>query len=68
MFAVLFQAQDKHHPLSSITEDVFKTNTLLEDVTREHMESIRILTKCKPLIDWLRENIAGKIFYAFVNP
>ncbi|KAI0241298.1 E3 ubiquitin-protein ligase [Lamellibrachia satsuma] len=55
--AIVSAVEDKSRPLSSITDDVVSAKTLLRDVTEEKVECIRNLTKCKPLIDWLQENI-----------
>jgi len=53
------QVEDKRDPLRSITDDVVSAKQHLVSVTPDKVESLRVLTKCTALIDWLRENIKG---------
>lgn len=56
-----FQVEDKRSQLRTITDDVVSAKKHLITVTPDRVDSIGILTKCTPLIDWLKENTKGNV-------
>ncbi|XP_072029083.1 E3 ubiquitin-protein ligase rnf213-alpha-like [Amphiura filiformis] len=47
----------KNHPLSAINEDVIQAANILRNVGEKEVECLKQLTRCKELINWVRQEI-----------
>ena len=49
--------------LDTISEGILEMGKGLEQLTREKIECLRTVIKCKEYIFWLREELKGKCFF-----
>lgn len=50
--------------LDTISEGILEMGKDLEQLTREKIECLRTVIKCKEYIFWLREELKGKWFFS----
>ena len=50
--------------LDTISEGILEMGKGLEQLTREKIECLRTVIKCKEYIFWLREELKGKCFFS----
>lgn len=53
--------------LDTISEGILEMGKGLEQLTREKIECLRTVIKCKEYIFWLREELKGKCFFFLEN-
>lgn len=54
------QGKDKSKTLSDVTPDMIKTGEKLRGIDDKKIECLQTFVKCKPLIQWLKEELKGK--------
>ena len=50
-------------PIEKITDEIVQIGGDLKDVNDEKLSCLKIFIKCKALVDWLKTELKGKIYF-----